>query len=339
MLTTQRSAPLLLFAAAAIGIYGIALYLRAILPHLEHSGALAAGITLDLTVLVPALWYVLVVRRKGWKWISVVPVAVASVLLAAWVVPAEHHRTLNLVEIALIPLELALLAYVGLQAFRGIRRIRERATEADAVTALRAAATDAIHHRGAARAVAYELSVFYYGLASWFRPRYPSTHEFTSHNRDAYASVLVGLMMVMAIEIIPVHLLLDRWTPVAAWIVTGLSIYGAVWLLADFQAFRRRPIRIEPDALYLRVGLRFEAVVPRADVLSLETTGSDEELEDSTLKLKVLGPPNMRLRTRRPVEVSGMYGLGRSSDDIAFTLDEPQRFLEAWSASNPTPID
>ena len=157
MLTWNRSAPLLLFAAAAIGIYGIALYVRAILPSLERPDIMAAAITLDLVLVVPALWYVLVVRRFRLPWFSVVPVFIVSLLLAARIVPANHHATLSVLELAAIPLELGLLGFIAWKAVGTVRRLRERprTTGSDTLTALREAAESVVPNRHAAHAAAY----------------------------------------------------------------------------------------------------------------------------------------------------------------------------------------
>jgi hypothetical protein len=94
------------------------------------------------------------------------------------------------------------------------------------------------------------------------------------------------------------------------------------------------------EALHLRAGLRWDAVIPRDRIVSIEQLHPEpKDINQSALQMKVLGPPNMRLRTRGPVAVQGLYGIQRWPDDIYFTVDDPAGFLSAWNAPTPTPID
>lgn len=61
---------------------------------------------------------------------------------------------------------------------------------------------------------------------------------------------------VAAIEIPVAHLLLTRVHPGLAWAVTAASVGVVGWILADWVAASRRPIRIEDDALVIPRGLR-----------------------------------------------------------------------------------
>ena len=53
-----------LFAATAAAVFGTALLLARLLPGLRRPDAVAAGLTFDLVVTVPAAFYLLVVRRR-----------------------------------------------------------------------------------------------------------------------------------------------------------------------------------------------------------------------------------------------------------------------------------
>jgi len=331
---SRRAAPLLLFASLATAVYAVAIHLCGRLPSIDGAGALAAGVTLDLAVLVPALWYVVVVRRTGVPWPTTVPVAIASLFAASRIVPPAHHQTLGVLELAAVPLELGLLGYVGWKAAGAVRRARRGARgAADPFTALRAAAHEAVPHPRIAGIAADELSVLYGGLLSWWAKPPAGAAYFTAHRQNAWVSVVVGLLLALAAELFPVHILIARWSEVAAWIVTALSAYGGLWLLADLQAMRLRPTRLDEDGLVVRVGLRWEVPVAFEDVARIERVppGADPPARSRierrrTLRLMPVGEPTHRIVVRAPVTARALYGFSRAVETIELAVDEPARF-------------
>ena len=154
--------------------------------------------------------------------------------------------------------------------------------------------------------------------------------EFPAHGRSTYGSVIIGLLMVTAVELFPVHMLLSRWHPLIGWGVTVLSLYGVLWLLADFRATRRRAVVLTPDRLVLRAGLRWKVSIPMVDVQVLDRLGGSMQPDDGALKLTTFSDPVFQLRTVRPAVARGPYGLTKWVDRVLFTVDDPDRFLEVW---------
>lgn len=73
------------------------------------------------------------------------------------------------------------------------------------------------------------------------RSSYPvdAARAFPAHRRRAYPAILGALVLATLVETAGLHLLLGLWTPVAAWVATGPSVYGILWMLGDFHALRR----------------------------------------------------------------------------------------------------
>jgi hypothetical protein len=323
----------MLFAGAIAVVYAVAISLSGRLASIDGADLLAIGLTLDLVLVVPALWYLLVVRRLGWPWISVAPVAILSVVAAGQVIPAPHRGALTIAEWMLIPLELAVLGFIGWKAVRAARRMRSLAAgSTDMLATIRSATREVIPARRAAEIAASEVAMFHYGLAAWGRPAPTAPDEFTVHEKSAYGSVIAGLMLLTAMELFPVHLLLSRWSPLAAWTLTALSLYGALWLLADWRATRLRTIRLSAAGLHLRAGLRWDILIPLERVRSIERF-SAADADPKPLKLTAFGDPDLLVTTDRPVEALGLYGFTRRTDRFAVAVDAPARLIEAWAAA------
>jgi hypothetical protein len=112
------------FGSSLALIYAVALAVVPRLAHLDNRAVIAGALTIDLTLLVPLLYYVLLVRPRGWPAISIVPVFLISVLIAEPLIPKAQHQVLDLVSYGAVLAELALvavIAYKALQLRKGFR--------------------------------------------------------------------------------------------------------------------------------------------------------------------------------------------------------------------------
>lgn len=298
---------------------------------------LAAGVALDLAVFLPALYYFGFARRKGWPWITTLPVFVLGLIAATWLLPAEHRAVLKPLELLAVPAELGLLGFVAWKVRAGFKARKEAADRGtdDLLDALRIGFRKTLEVRLPAEVFASEAAIFGYALGFGKRPARDDAEEFTVHKEVGYGAVLVALGMAMAAELAAVHVLLMRWSPLAAWIHAGLSLYGALWLVGDFRALAARPVRWTGDGLELRVGLRWSLEIPQDQIRSLQrvrATGPLPEGEDH-LAARVLGAPNFLLELEAPREARGLYGLRKTVRTVAFRVDDADRFAQAVDES------
>jgi hypothetical protein len=320
-------------------IYAVALGIVARLSQLSDPDLIAGALTLDLTLLVPGLYCLLLVRGRGWPLVSVLPVFLGSVVLAGRILPSSHHRVLDLVSYAAVLSELGLIALIVYKANQLRRGFRERsAMGLDAYESLREAACSTLG-AVAGGALAYEATVLGYALAGWGRNAEPGLGTYSTHRAIAYVPFMVAAMMAVGIETIAVHLLLRLWSPTAAWILTAISLYTLLWLIGDVHAVRLRPIRVEDGLLRLRLGLRWDATIPLAAIAAVEAPGEDRDTDArGDLKAVLLGAPNCRIRLREPVRAVGLYGITRSVRIIDLHVDDPAGF-EAALRSEPDPTE
>jgi hypothetical protein len=147
------------------------------------------------------------------------------------------------------------------------------------------------------------------------------------HRGGGYGAVLAGLLLAAAAEGAGVHLLLVRWSPVAAAVHLALSLYAVLWLLGDWHALRLRPMVVDAGGLTLRTGVRWSVRVPWAEVEALRRLdGPPPPKAPGYLDLSVLGGARYVVDLRRPLRVEGPYGIGRTATRLGFRVDEPARF-------------
>jgi len=320
----QRTSPLLL-AGIVTGVYATALAVVGQLPHLERASAVAVGLTLDMVVVLPLAFYLLVVRRRGLPLVTLAPVLVLSVLAASRVLPADHQQPLRVLEALVVPMELGLIGWVAWRAARAFRRARCDAA-ADPLERLRRAAFELTRNDRVAAVVALEIAVFYCAIGSWrARPHAPSgTSAFTHHRRSGHSRVVVSFLLVLAAEAVPVHILLLQWSALAAWLFTIGTAYCALWLIADYRATVLRPILVSDEGILIRAGFRCTLRVPRARIAGVAR--KKPEFGRESLNLTLLGTPTHWLTLSEPMLAQGPYGFGRRVRAIGIQPDTAEEF-------------
>ncbi len=317
--------PLLSFALLATGIYAAAVTMMKMRAELRHPDAVSAGLLVDLLVTVPLAFYWLAVRRAGWPARTLIPVFLFSLTGAALVLPDQREMLKRLSEILSIPAEIGLVAWITV---RTARSLRSTSGTEDMLERLREAAREILPARRVAEAIAFEMAVLYYSLFSWRRrPKTsPGTQAFTYHRTSGYGALGFAFLIATLAEAIPVHILVARWSPGAAWFLTALAAYGLFWFLADYRATRLRPILLDEETLSIRTGLRWTIRIPRAHIVAIHKKAPKSEpfLRATLPMMKPLW-----IELTEPVTAQGPYGIQKQARWISVAVDDAKAFHEA----------
>jgi hypothetical protein len=323
----------LLFLGILGGVYATALTLTDHLPHLEGSGAIAIGLTMDMVVVVPLAFYLLIVRRYGLSVLTLAPVLILSVIAGSSILPASHQQTLHALEGLVALMEISLVSWIAWRAARALRSAR-RDGMADPLEQFRRAAFELLQNDRRAGIFATEIGVFYYSLGAWrARPHAPAgTSAFSHHRRSGQAAIVFALLLLMLVEGIAVHFLLLIWSSVAAWLFTAGTLYGALWLIADYRATVLRPILIDDETVLLRAGLRWTVRVPRANLSAFSRRKPEPGKE--ILSLTFMSTPSLWLTLSDSLPAQGPYGFQRPVRAIGIQPDAAEE-LEHKLVSRP----
>jgi hypothetical protein len=342
------------FFATVLAVLAVSILIVRSQAFADEPDALAWGITFDLALLVPAI-YLIIARRMGWLWTPAIPLFLLGLLAAKLILPGAHETPVRALEFAAFPLELFVIVFVVIKVRQVRSRYREAATQQDDfVDTMGRVVSGLIPHERVASMLLTELSVFHYGLLGWRRPPavaamgdgvaaadMPSV--FSYHRDTGYGGLVGVFFFLIVVEAGLLHMVLLPRVPVLAWILLIASIYGLLFILADYNAARHRPIRIVNGMLRLRVGLRWSVDIALSDVERVErasvldrepeatanTDGGDREAgEEAALKAVLIGDPNVVVTTRRPYTASGLYGIRREFRRIAIAVDDTGGFIE-----------
>lgn len=182
-------------------------------------------------------------------------------------------------------------------------------------------------------------STLWYATAGWGHPPHGSRggEAYPLHTRGAYPAILGALMMVLLAETLAVHLFLQERWPWAAWAATLLSVYSAVWLVADYHAARWHPPTVHDVGLRVPVGLRWRAWIPWTAVADIRSHRPDDE---DALHLVLSGSPDFWVELREPLPVRGPMGITKEVRTLGIGADDPQALrtrMEAWVAGSGSP--
>jgi len=166
-------------------------------------------------------------------------------------------------------------------------------------------------------------STLWYATAGWGTPprRSRSGEAYPLHTRGAYPAILGALMMVLVAETLAVHLFLQGHWPWAAWAATLLSVYSAVWLVADYHAARWHPPTVHDAGLQVPVGLRWRAWIPWTAVAGIRSDRPDDE---DAIPLVLLGSPDFWVELRDPLPIRGPMGITRNVRTLGIGADDPK---------------
>jgi len=183
-----------------------------------------------------------------------------------------------------------------------------------------------------ARVLAAELSIFYYALFSWrAKPHVDADAQaFTLHQRDGRADLLYVLALASVFEIVPIHLLLHHWRPVWAWVATGVSFYGLVWLIGLARSLTLRPVLIGADFLDVRYGLLFRLRVPRASIASVRRAEPADAAAATRVPRRT--EPTLCIELAQTLEAEGLLGIRQPVRRLALAPDDLPEFERALHA-------
>jgi hypothetical protein len=328
-MTSARTNP---YPFLFLGTGGFALLLAVLVRtqvFAAHPDVLAWAFTFDLTISLPLFWWFFAVRTGRASAVTLIPLFVISVAVAARIIPTAQHSFVDQLRYIAAPLDLVTIALV----VRRVARIRRIEGSGDPVGRIERACAEIFGKGYAGRAVAFEIAIIYYAFSGW-RKRAPA--GFTVHQRSGWGTVVGVFIFLIGVESIGAHLVVQMWSVTAAWIVSMLDIYGVFWLLGDFQALRLRPTRIENNTLVLNYGLRWHAGIPLSAIAAIEPVhGEADWKRKGILKMAMLDEPRLLVRFVAPQTMNGLAGITRTFDAIAILADDDTGFADALRAAMP----
>lgn len=295
-----------------------------------NTSSLSTGITFDLLLTVP-LVYFLLIRKTNIPKTTVVPFLILGIVICSKIIPTENQHYLNLFKTWILPIvELSILSFVIFTIRKAIKHYKQNKTESfDFFTTLKSTCYELLP-KALVIPVVTEIAVFYYGFIYW-RKRKLRENEFTYHKDSGTITLLIAIIFIVAIETVTIHILLAKWNTTVAWILTCLSIYSGIQIFGFVKSMLKRPISIENNKLFLRYGIMNQTIINLENIDSIEISSKDIELNKETRKLSFLGElesHNLVIRLKEENTLIGLYGIKRKYKNLALHVDNKNEFKE-----------
>ena len=306
----RSPAALFTLIALSIAIVEIAIVRSAVFA--QNRDIAAWGVTFDLTITIPLLYWFFLVRPGHARPVSLAPVFVVCTSAAALILPRTDQAFLRQLRWVAAPLEVLTIALLVASLWR--RRpagARERIVGGIVTT---------------------EVVILYYALFSWrAEPEIPADAvAISTHKRSGWGTVVVCIIVLIAFESVGLHLLVQHWSVKWAWIFTALDVYTVLWLIGDYHALRLRPTLIREDEIELRHGVRLNATIARSNIAAVEAITSEAQWKrKGVAKVALLDEPKYLVRLHEPVIAEALAGIKRKIDAIAILPDDAAAFERA----------
>lgn len=292
---------------------------------------LAVGITYDLTFMAPLLYFLLI-RKTRIPNTTVVPFFIANLALASYLLPPQLHFHLDLIKQFIVPLvELSVLGFVIYKVAKVRQHYRQnKTTHFDFFSMLKKALMP-LMPSSVVNAFATELGVFYYGFIHW-KKLVTGPHQFSYHKKSGTQLLLGVLLFMVGVESFVLHILLAQWSIVAAWILTGLSIYSAIQFLGFARSLSKRPILLTETQLLLHYGIMSEVILDFDNIAAITLLNKPFKTDQQKRLLSPLGSlekPNISITLKSSRKLTGLYGFKKNFQTIGFHVDDVTQFKQA----------
>jgi hypothetical protein len=292
-------------AALALCAASLSVARSGLIPASSHV-VVAWAASFDLAVTSTLLVWWLGVRRGHLPRAALAITALLGLVTAWLVLPAARAAFGWALLYGWGALELALFAIASTRVASIVRHVRAELRGSGSLPhALeRGFARGLPGPRPIARLVAGELSVGAYALGGWFRrPRtWPATRIEPHAGLSAWRAIVSALVLLVLCEGLATHLLLQLWSPLAAWIATASHAYAVWWLLGDYQLVRLNPVRLTATDLRIELGLRGRVTIPRDSITQVRSY--DPGCHSTRPALTLHGAPDTLLELHREIWIT-----------------------------------
>lgn len=333
---SRRSQFLFLFAASITALLAIEHVVVQSLVFVRQPRTVAFGITFDIVVGIPVLYWLLIVRPLRINPLTLIAALLFSITIASLLLPPGYQQFVRPAQYVLMLVEAVLLIIALRQFMKIIQAYRLLSSErSDFIANFEEAMTNVLGKMAVMSVLVTEISTLYYAF-SWDKriEAKPGQTIYTTYRRTGISAILIMLFVVTIIEAAAVHLVIARWSPATAWILSALSAYTALLIASYARSLPKRPVLVDSQHIHLRVGLFWRATTHRLNVETIRLVHWNSSLDAHTLNAAkpLMTEPNLLLVLKEPVEVVGLYGIRRKVSRLAIYIDEPEAFIAQMSS-------
>lgn len=295
-------------------------------------------LTLALIILPPTSIYWLLIRPRSMPKLLVYLSFIVCLGVSYLIIPSLQKEFFNQILIWLIPvLEVSIVIVVLYSSIKSIIRYKRnnKNQENDFFEIARISLEPKLGNGFVLGAVLTELSVFYYSIIGWFRK--PTLNEnkkiYSYHKTSQIKTIVILFSILITLEGILFHFLIQLWSDVAAWIFTVLNIYALLYMIGLYNSVRLLPHFIYIDKLIIRLGYQSSIELDIRNIESIQIAkkqgGIGEKIpEEMYYAMLNIDSPQYEIHLKEPAFMRSSYGRKKYVQTVVFRADEPIKMVE-----------
>ncbi|WP_444897467.1 hypothetical protein [Microbulbifer sp. SSSA005] len=154
--------------------------------------------------------------------------------------------------------------------------------------------------------------------------QYHGSKHFSYHLKAGAKTTALGFIFIILFKLPIVHLLLHFiWSPMAANIISFLTLFGLLFLVAEYRSMGRRPISLNNDYLIVRFGLFNQKNICLSDIHSITQSSGYVPRSKAVKRFNFSGNPNILIELNRQVgQVRRIYiGVDQPAELISAVIN------------------
>ncbi len=281
------------------------------------------ALTIDLAITFP-LSYLLVSSKIKLPKALTLPLFIIGLLLSSLLIPNAHQSTFKWLLHYVLPLiELSVLSIISYKVYQ-LRKAFKAENKNEFYDDLQNVSKQFLPLI-VAQILSFEMAVFYYAF-TLKKGNELKGYEFSNYKDSGIKAILGALLLAIFAETIGLHFLLMKWSQTAAIIISILSIYTGIQVLAIIRSLKHTPSSINKNELKIRFGILQSAIIPISQIKKINLISDNEAADFKGFKMSFTSQ-NIEIKTTEIITVSSFYGLKKKVDHFTFFIDQPNEFL------------
>lgn len=298
---------------------------------------LTITITLAMITVGPTLIYFLILRPRSMPKLWVYLSLLACLWAAYLIIPSSQRGYLNTMLFWLLPIiEISVILIVVYGIVKGVRGYRSIQSDEkhNFLEVVEIALEPKLGRGFVLHAVLTELSVIYYSIFIWFKkPSINSNGIFTYHKNSQIKSIVILCSILIFVEGVLFHFLLQMWSEIIAWIFTVLNVYGLLYIIGLYNSVKFLPHVIGENYLIIRLGYQSGIKVEINNIESIQTAKAssitDKVSKDTYYSLLKIDSPQYEIILKEPALMKSSYGKTTYVNSVVFRADNPKELMES----------
>ncbi|NVJ51510.1 MAG: hypothetical protein HWE11_14060 [Gammaproteobacteria bacterium] len=272
---------------------------------------------LDIALIIPTVCFYCI-KDKQQALLKSVVYASILILVGSWVIPEANKSIWQWVESLRYLLLLGLVAFELLTLYTVFFAIKVALNlRRDPDQTIASAVQSRFGQSWIATVLSFEARVWTFCLFAHrcAKSQFIGEHHFLGYQKDGAQSNAFAFILLLLIELPIVHLLLHFIaSPVAANIVSGLTLFGLIYFIAEYRALAIRPTSITESRLIIRYGVWQPMEIELSCIASVASHSEYVKRGANIKRFNLSGNPNIHLTL-----TNGQH--------IYLGLDKPKLFI------------